>query len=99
MFESISGRLPGGVTNEPLSEWPMNEILDYDQCPPKEDVYGRMFVYVCDQIASFQLRLRKRGIRIKLMAHGTTDIAAYVSKYFQETPNYDRIEVIYNPPC
>ncbi|KAH6603548.1 hypothetical protein Trco_008323 [Trichoderma cornu-damae] len=84
---------PDGITNEPLSEWPMNGILDYAEYVAKDDVYGKMVAYVRDMIAGFQLRLRRKGMTIKLMASGTTDMPGYIRKYFDPEPYFDRIEV------
>ncbi|KAL7791841.1 hypothetical protein V8C37DRAFT_416589 [Trichoderma ceciliae] len=84
---------PGGITNEPLSEWSMNRILDYTPYPAKDDVYGKMIVYVRDMLKSFQLRLKENGIQIKLMAHGTTEMLGYIPRHFDDMPCFDRIEV------
>jgi hypothetical protein len=96
MFFPAKRRQPGGITNEPLSEWPMSGILDYTPYAAKEDVYGKMLVYVRDMLVSFQLRLKKTGMYIKLMAAGTMQMAGHIATFFEYRPDFDRIEVIYN---
>ncbi|RFU73039.1 hypothetical protein TARUN_9212 [Trichoderma arundinaceum] len=92
-FYPESGRLSGGITNEPLSEWPMKGMQDYMEHCASEDIYGKAYTYVRDMVASFQLRLRNKGMRINLMAHGTTEMAGFIPKYFPGTRHFDRIEV------
>lgn len=85
---------PTGITNEPLSEWPMNEVLDYTPYPAEDDVYGKMSFYVRDLVAAFQNRLKKGGMFIKIMACGLVEMVGHIPKYQHKTPYFDRIEVM-----
>ncbi|KAL6890859.1 hypothetical protein GGI43DRAFT_425328 [Trichoderma evansii] len=90
-FPRIS-KTPTGFTNEPLSEWPMSEILDYAPYAAKEDVYGKMVTYVREMLVKFQLRLKKKGILVRLISAGTVSMAGYLAKYCGEQLKFDRIE-------
>ncbi|EHK21420.1 uncharacterized protein TRIVIDRAFT_223032 [Trichoderma virens Gv29-8] len=82
-----------GITREPLSEWPMNEILDYSPYIAKNDVYGKMKFYLRQKVITFRARLKKKGMLIKLMNCPLNHMAGHIPKYHHETPNFDRIEV------
>lgn len=84
---------PDGFTLEPLSEWPMNEILDYTPYAAEADVYGKMAAYVREMLVKFQLRLKKRGIIIKLANAGTVKMMGHFRNCFGAQQNFDRIEV------
>lgn len=84
---------PDGFTLEPLSEWPMNEILDYTPYAAEADVYGKMVAYVREMLVKFQLRLKKKGIIIKLANAGTVKMMGHFRKCFGAQQVFDRIEV------
>ncbi|KAM0264934.1 hypothetical protein ACHAQJ_000450 [Trichoderma viride] len=92
MFFPANRHPPGGITNEPLSEWPMSGILYHTPHAAREDVYGKMLVYVRDMLVQFQLRSKKSQIHINLMATGTMHMAGYISRHFDERPEFDRVE-------
>ncbi|KAL7935587.1 hypothetical protein V8C35DRAFT_258169 [Trichoderma chlorosporum] len=85
--------LPAGITNEPLSEWPMMEIMDYCPYPAKNDVYGKMNYYVREMIAAFRAVLGRRGMTVRLITCGLVEIAGHMRRYWRERFAYDRIEV------
>ncbi|KAK4083880.1 uncharacterized protein Triagg1_1542 [Trichoderma aggressivum f. europaeum] len=90
--------LPGtgqaeGITNEPLSEWPMNEILDYGPYPAEDDVYGKMNFYLREKVMAFRARLKKKPIIANVIACGEVEMLGHISTYHQEMRFYDRIEV------
>ncbi|KAL7818033.1 hypothetical protein V8C44DRAFT_368148 [Trichoderma aethiopicum] len=94
IFYDPDGSQPTGLTNEPLSEWPMKEILEYGPYPAKGDVYGKMTCYVRDKIVAFLERLQQREIHVRLMACGLTEMVGHLHEdYDEEPPSFDRIEV------
>jgi hypothetical protein len=95
MFFSDAQNLPNGITNEPLSEWPMNEILDYTPYAAEADVYGKMVAYVREMLVEFQLRLKKKGILVQLACAGTAKMTGHFMRHFRRAPEFDRIEVKY----
>lgn len=95
IFYDPDGSQPTGLTNEPLSEWPMKEILEYGPYPAKGDVYGKMTCYVRDKIVAFLERLQQREIHVRLMACGLTEMVGHLREdYDEEPPFFDRIEVV-----
>lgn len=94
MFLTPTSKTPIGFTNEPLSEWPMNEILDYAPYAAKEDVYGKMVAYVREMLVKFQLRLKKQALFVRLMSAGSVTMAGYLAANCEKQPKFDRIEVI-----
>lgn len=86
---------PNGFTHEPLSEWPMNEILNYTPYAAEADVYGKMVAYVREMLVKFQLRLKKKGIFVKLTNTGTLKMMGFFIKCFEREPKFDRIEVMF----
>ncbi|UKZ68466.1 uncharacterized protein TrAtP1_009501 [Trichoderma atroviride] len=83
---------PESFTCEPLSEWPMNEILDYTPYAAEADVYGKMVAYVREMLVKFQLRLKRRGIFVKLTNAGTVKLSGHLTKCFDREQKFDRIE-------
>ncbi|KAL9474022.1 hypothetical protein ACSS6W_008402 [Trichoderma asperelloides] len=92
IFFPAASKLPNGFTNEPLSEWPMNEILDYAPHAADRDVYGKMAAYVREMLVKFQLRLQKKGVSVRLMSAGTVSMVGYLRTYCEQQPKFDRIE-------
>ncbi|PNP46472.1 hypothetical protein THARTR1_10794 [Trichoderma harzianum] len=90
--------LPGtgqaeGITNEPLSEWPMNEILNYGPYPAEDDVYGKMNFYLREMVVAFRARLKRKPITANVIACGHVEMPGHIPRYHGETRFYDRIEV------
>ncbi|KAK1237983.1 hypothetical protein MKX08_002562 [Trichoderma sp. CBMAI-0020] len=83
---------PESFTHEPLSEWPMNEILDYTPYAAEGDVYGKMATYVREMLVKFQLRLKKNRIVVKLSNAGTVKMSGHFIKCFDKEQKFDRIE-------
>ncbi|KAK0761810.1 hypothetical protein N5P37_004609 [Trichoderma harzianum] len=84
---------PEGITNEPLSEWPMNEILGYDPYPAEDDIYGKMNFYLRRMVVLFRACLKKKPITAYVIACGHVEIPGHIPTYHNETRFYDRIEV------
>ncbi|KAL7819118.1 hypothetical protein V8C26DRAFT_434213 [Trichoderma gracile] len=94
IFFNPDGSQPTGLTNEPLSEWPMKEILEYAPYPAKGDVYGKMSSYVRGMIVAFLNRVQRSSVHIRLMACGLTEMVGNLRGHYDEEPPYfDRIEV------
>ncbi|KAL7917903.1 hypothetical protein ACQKWADRAFT_305654 [Trichoderma austrokoningii] len=92
-FEPSQQPLPKGFTNEPLSEWPMNEILDHAPYAAEADVYGKMIAYVRELLVKFQLRMKtKRGLHVKLSCTGDVQMEGQFERVFGEDVQFDRIE-------
>ncbi|KAL7958536.1 hypothetical protein V8C34DRAFT_314006 [Trichoderma compactum] len=90
--------LPGtgqaeGITTEPLSEWPMNEILNYSPYPAEDDVYGKMNFYLRRMVIAFRAHLKKKPITANVIACGEVEMPGHISIYHNEMRFYDRIEV------
>lgn len=73
----------------------MSEILDYAPYAAKEDVYGKMLTYVREMLVKFQLRLKKKGILVRLISAGTVSMAGQLATYSGTQQKFDRIEVTY----
>lgn len=71
----------------------MNEILDYTPYAAEADVYGKMVAYVREMLVKFQLRLKKKGILIRLSNAGTVKMMGHFRKCFGKERQFDRIEV------
>ncbi|KAL7905389.1 hypothetical protein GGI35DRAFT_471637 [Trichoderma velutinum] len=84
---------PVGITNEPLSEWPMNEILEYGPYPAEDDVYGKMHFYLREMVVAFRARLQKNPIAINVIACGLVEMPGHIPTYHRESRFFDRIEV------
>ncbi|KAH7140702.1 hypothetical protein EDB81DRAFT_692084 [Dactylonectria macrodidyma] len=91
LFFQDNSLYPIGATQEPLAEWPMKELLNYDCGPALNDVYGKMFYYVRNMCLTFQQRIKslKSHIRINSMAIHT--LAVHLGRGSVRL-QFDRIE-------
>ncbi|PTB65249.1 hypothetical protein BBK36DRAFT_1169995 [Trichoderma citrinoviride] len=94
IFFNPDGSQPTGLTNEPLSEWPMKEILEYAPYPARGDVYGKMSCYIRSKVVAFLKRVEQRKINISLTACGLTEMVGQLREFYERRlPSFDRIEV------
>ncbi|KJZ73421.1 hypothetical protein HIM_07215 [Hirsutella minnesotensis 3608] len=91
IFFRNPGSFPLGATSEPLSEWPM-ELLDYEDCPSKNDVYGKMFYYLRDMLVEFQRRTASLSISVRLTCEVMAELSSWSEALQFERP-FDRIEI------
>ncbi|KAH0525848.1 hypothetical protein TsFJ059_009258 [Trichoderma semiorbis] len=92
-FYLLGTGLPEGITNEPLSEWPMKEILGYGPYPAEDDIYGKMNFYLRRMVILFRARLKKKPVAAHVIACGLVDLPGHIPTYYKDSRLYDRIEV------
>lgn len=74
---------------DPLAGWDIREV-DRIITPAREDLYGKLFVYLYDMFNNFQNRLGIINISFELYSLDVRDLSKYL-----ETDRYSRIEVCF----
>ncbi|KEY69014.1 hypothetical protein S7711_03317 [Stachybotrys chartarum IBT 7711] len=89
LFFSQRNNYPAGASEEPLSEWPM-ELLDNDESPATNDVYGKMFFWLRNLLVKFQKRARE----MDLVVHVYPESIDKLTEFHNEGGiTFDRVEV------
>ncbi|KAK8900825.1 hypothetical protein QC760_010589 [Botrytis cinerea] len=74
---------------DPLAGWDIREV-DRIITPAREDLYGKLFVYLYDMFNNFQNRLGIINISFELYSLDVRDLSKYL-----ETDRYSRVEVCF----
>lgn len=91
LFFGYNSIYPTGASGEPLSEWP-TEVLDYENYPAPNDVYGKLFFYLRDMLVEFQRRCQKLHIEIRLSGVSMKPFERWQTMVMPQR-RFDRIEV------
>ncbi|KAJ6441516.1 MYND finger family protein [Purpureocillium lavendulum] len=89
LFMQESSELPPGATQEPIGEWPM-ELLDYEDCPAPNDVYGKAFYYLRDLLVQFQRRLATLEVHVQLTSTQANEFVQWDDDAMVDLP-FDRV--------
>lgn len=73
---------------EPLSGWPPEDVLALQAGPAGDDMYGKLYVYVCERLKVFRQRLQSQRFDLIFF-----NIDAAKLSQRREGKRFDRIEV------
>lgn len=77
---------------DPLTSWPLAEVLDTSSGPATADVYGKLLFYLRGQLHSFLNRISNSKISFEILHFGPTHLPGRVPK-----ASFSRIEVSGHP--
>lgn len=86
---------PTDAMADPLAGWPLEEVFATESAA-KNDIYGKLYHYVCGQLAQFHQRLSTTEIHFEIFAKDVSELGPYFRGRGQEP--YDRIEVSAKAP-